>query len=148
MLYQDIENFIKENEAFASFTGGVEESKIKEVEETLKVRLPNSYKWFLAKYGYGAVFGQEILGCGKSEVPSVVQQTKRFRRLGLPEQYVVIQNCDEWIHCLDTNEIVNNECPVISWNRINGVDDIQANNFFSFILNAFEEAREDWDDEI
>jgi len=148
MFYQEIENFIKENETFSSFTGGVEENKIIEVEEALNVRLPNSYKWFLTKYGYGAVFGQEILGCGKSEVPSVVLQTKRFRQLGLPEQYVVIQNCDEWIYCLDTNGLVNYECPVISWDRVNGLDEIESSNFSSFILNAFEEAKEDWEDEV
>lgn len=148
MLYNEIQQFIKENKEYANFTGGVEKDKIKEVEEILQVKLPDSYKWFLEEYGYGDMFGEEIIGCGKSEVPSVIQQTIRFRELGLPQQYVVIQNCDEWIYCLDTNEIIDNECPVVSWDRINGLEGRQADNFVCFLLSVFKEAKEDWEDEF
>ena len=111
-----------ENIEYVNFTGGVEEDKIKDIEVKLNVNFPESYKNFLRKYGYGAAYGREVLGSGKSEVPSVVAETLRFRKLGLPEQYVVIQNCDEWIYCLDTDNMKNEECPVISWDRNEGFD--------------------------
>ena len=121
-MYSELDKFILENTEDVNFIGGVEENKIKDIEVNLNVNLPESYKNFLRKYGYGAAYGREVLGCGKSEVPSVVAETLRFRKLGLSEQYVVIQNCDEWIYCLDTGNIENEECPVISWDRNEGFD--------------------------
>ena len=77
-------------------------------------------------------------------MPSVTAETLRFRELGLPEQYVVIQNCDEWIYCLDTGNMENEECPVISWDRNEGFDSIEGKDFNSFILEQFNDAKEDW----
>ena len=143
-MYSELDKFILENTEDVNFIGGVEENKIKDIEVKLNVNLPESYKNFLRKYGYGAAYGREVLGCGKSEVPSVVAETLRFRKLGLPEEYVVIQNCDEWIYCLDTGNMKNEECPVISWDRNEGFDSIEGKDFNSFILEQFNEAKEDW----
>lgn len=143
-MCKEIHEFISQNQDYVNFTGGIDENKIRDIEEILKVRFPDSYKCFLRKYGYGAAYGREILGCGKGEVPSVIAETLRFRKLGLPNQYVVIENCDEWIYCLDTANIKEGECPVISWDRNEGFDSIEGENFNSFILSIFNEAKEDW----
>ncbi|MFS0554756.1 SMI1/KNR4 family protein [Brevibacillus sp. 179-C9.3 HS] len=35
------------------FVGALDESRINGIEERLKVKLPDSYKWFLKEYGTG-----------------------------------------------------------------------------------------------
>lgn len=143
--YKEIENFIEENISEGMVTGGIEESRIKEVEESLDIILPYSYKWFLKKYGYLILFGEEILGGGKSDIPSVVLHTNKDRDCGLPHQYVVIGDCGEWIYCLDTNSIKNDECSVISWDMTGFIKECD-DSFTSFMLNTLKEAKENWYD--
>lgn len=113
---KDIIKIIKEDTSDSSmFTGGVDTDKIYYIENELDVKLPNSYKWFLKTFGYGFIYGIEILGYGKSTPPLVVTKTLDYRKYGLPNEYVVIEDCDEFIYCLDTSKMENNECPVISW---------------------------------
>jgi hypothetical protein len=90
MNQEDLLQFIKVNSDDLDFTGGVDESKVKSIETNLNVNLPNSYKWFLHNFGMGGIFGVEILGFGKATPASVVTQTERYRKLGLPSDYVVI----------------------------------------------------------
>ncbi len=66
MTYHEIEEFIKENAEDDDFTGGISEEKIKEIQNRLNVKLPESYKWFLNKYGSGGIYGVNILGDGDS----------------------------------------------------------------------------------
>lgn len=113
---KDIIKIIKEDTFDSSmFTGGVDTDKIYYIENELDVKLPNSYKWFLKTFGYGFIYGIEILGYGKFTPPLVVTKTLDYRKYGLPNEYVVIEDCDEFIYCLDTSKMENNECPVISW---------------------------------
>lgn len=92
----------------------------------------------------GGIFGVEILGFGKSSPASVITQTERYRRIGLPVEYVVIENCDEFIYCLATNKMNNNECPVISWDRISGFGGERGTDFVEFLANRLLDAKENW----
>ncbi|WP_371877682.1 SMI1/KNR4 family protein [Paenibacillus plantiphilus] len=71
------------------------------MEDELKVVFSQSYRWFLEKYGLGGLFGVDILGCGKSAIPSVVSNTNRLRNLVLPLEYIVMEDCDEFFYCLE-----------------------------------------------
>ena len=124
------------------FTGGVGHNKILDVENTLNVTLPESYKWFLREYGHGGMVGVEILGVGLSSVPPVVEFTLRYRKLGLPNSFVVISNVDEWVYCLETSKMKNGECPVIDWDR-KGESYYYFDNFYLFLINQLESAIED-----
>lgn len=53
------------------------------------------------KFGMILGCGVEILGCGKNGIFSLESQTKRFREFGLPHNYLVIRNVDEWLYCLE-----------------------------------------------
>lgn len=146
MNKEELLQFINENikDEF-DFTGGVDESKVRYIETKLNVTLPSSYKWFLQTFGMGGIFGVDILGFGKSPSPPVVTQTERYRKLGLPIAYVVIENCDEFVYCLATDNMLNEECPVISWDRIDGFDSEEAGNFIEFLAERFSDAKEDSD---
>ena len=145
---EDIAVFIQENGEDDDFTGGVSDETINEIEYKLEVKFPNSYKWFLRNYGSGGIYGVDILGCGKSSNPSVLSNTERFRNLGLPKQYIVIGNCDEFVYCLDTSDFNDMECSIISWDRISGYNGEREDNFYEFYLNRLIEAKENWDEDF
>ncbi len=115
------------------FTGGVGMEKVDYIEKELSVTLPDSYKWFLKTFGYGGIEGIEIIGYDKCTPPSVVVETKEYREYGLPEKYVVIEDCDEFIYCLDTSKMENNECPVISWDMQDSIL-FEEKNFIRFFF--------------
>ncbi|AKL84535.1 SMI1/KNR4 family protein [Bacillus atrophaeus] len=147
MNYREIEEFIKENAEDDDFTGGISEEKIKEIQNSLNVKLPESYKWFLNKYGSGGIFGVNILGHGKVSA-RVVSVTEDYRtHYDLWDGIVVIEDVDEFSYCLDTNKMENGECPVIVWANEAGYGDTVADNFLQFFFEELEEAKENWEED-
>ncbi|MED4401582.1 SMI1/KNR4 family protein [Metabacillus fastidiosus] len=119
------------------FIGTLEDSKISSIEKMLHVKLPESYKWFLREYGTGGIVGIEILGGGLREVPTCVRETEEWRKYGLPPDLVVIQNYGVGVYCLDTSRLVNNECPVIDWERDDEGAINEYENFYTFLIEKF-----------
>ncbi|MEC1393754.1 SMI1/KNR4 family protein [Bacillus velezensis] len=147
MTYHEIEEFIKENAEDDDFTGGISEEKIKEIQNRLNVKLPESYKWFLNKYGSGGIYGVNILGHGKVSA-RVVTVTEEYRtHYNLSDGIIVIEDVDEFSYCLDTNKMENDECPVIVWANEAGYGDKVADNFLQFFLEELEEAKENWEED-
>ncbi|MGG3556785.1 SMI1/KNR4 family protein [Peribacillus frigoritolerans] len=147
MKYSALQEFIKQYREDDDFTGGVSEDKVKETEQKLQVSLPESYKWFLRNYGYGGLFGVDIIGYGFTG-PAVVDATKDHQKYyGLIDGLVVIEDIDEFAYCLDTNKIKNGECPVITWDNQEGYGVKLADNFLEYFIERLEEAKEDWDED-
>lgn len=132
---------LMERDPDAHFTGGVDVNKILQAEKALDVSFPESYKWFLRDYGYGGVTGVEIYGIDLGHPPSVIEYTLDCRRNGLPNSYVVINDVDEWIYCLDTSKMKDGECPVVDWD-IRGEGYKEIDNFYYFLIDQFENAIE------
>ncbi|MEZ0118731.1 UNVERIFIED_ORG: hypothetical protein ABRZ91_002688 [Heyndrickxia coagulans] len=148
MNKEELIYFIQENMESDDFTGGVDEKQIEYVQNTLEVQLPKSYKWFLTNYGSGGLFGVDILGVAKSNIASVVIETKNYRDLGMSNNLVIIEDIGEY-YCLDTSKMENNECPVIAWNRQGGLDDFNtAKNFYEFLSQRLLEAKEAWEEDF
>lgn len=149
MNKEELIYFIQENMESDDFTGGVDEKQIEYVQNTLEVQLPESYKWFLTNYGSGGLFGVDILGVAKSNIASVVIETKNYRDLGMSNNLVVIEDIGEYAYCLDTSNMENNECPVIAWNRQGRLDDFNtAKNFYEFLSQRLLEAKEAWEEDF
>ena len=146
MSRKEIEKTIAANIEKGYFTGGTTENMVKQIEESLNINLSESYKWFLMNYGSGGIFGVNILGVGKSNNPIVVTETTEYRRYGLEKNLVVIEDCDEYVYCLDTSELIDGECPVVSWDQHFGVDSIEAINFNDFLLERLSDAEESWEE--
>ncbi|MFE4243468.1 SMI1/KNR4 family protein [Peribacillus butanolivorans] len=147
MKYSELQEFIKENRQDAYFTGGVSDEKVQETEIKLQVPLPESYKWFLRNYGYGGIFGVEIIGYGLAG-PAVVDTTKDYQEYyKLIDGIVVIENVGEFAYCLDTNKMQNGECPVILWDNQEGYGFTAADNFLDYLIESLEEAKENWDED-
>ncbi|MGV4320083.1 SMI1/KNR4 family protein [Bacillus mojavensis] len=146
MIYSNVENFINENKQNAIFTEGASHENIDRIEETLRCNLPNSYKWFLEKYGAGGLFGVLVLGYNFDHA-SVVNRTKEYREhYGLTDGLVVIEDVDYFAYCLDTNKMKDGECTVVEWDRVIGYQGTAAESFIEFFYNKIQEAKDDWDD--
>lgn len=64
---------------------------------------------YLNIYSHGGI-GFEILGIGFDGGISFLEETLGYREDGLPDNLLVIENCDEWLHCIDVNTD-----EVVSW---------------------------------
>lgn len=149
MNKEELINFIKKNMEIDDFTGGVDVKQIDYVQDTLKLELPESYKWFLNNYGSGGLYGVDILGVAKSNIATVIIVTESYRDLGMSENLIVIEDIDEYAYCLDISKMVNNECPVIAWNKQGGLDDYNtAKNFYEFLSQRLLEAQEAWEEDF
>ncbi|MEC3841855.1 SMI1/KNR4 family protein [Bacillus amyloliquefaciens] len=147
MNYSRVKKFFDENKEYSILTGGVTDKHIKEIEKDLKVTLPDSYKWFLTEYGSGGAFGTMILGYD-SHGAEVVEQTKEYRTFyNLIPGLIVIEDIDEFSYCLDTNRMVDGECPVILWDNHEGYGFTAANTFLEFFLQRLEKGKEDLDED-
>ncbi|WP_299516485.1 SMI1/KNR4 family protein [uncultured Rummeliibacillus sp.] len=148
MDFRIVEEFIRKFQEEKDFTGGIGEEKIKFIEEKLNVNLPESYKWFLRKFGSGGIFSIDILGYDLAGA-SVVETTEEYKKFyGLSDGIVVIVDVDAFAYCLDTNKMKNGECPVISWDVDSGsFDSIEANNFLEFFWEYLNEKKENWEED-
>ncbi len=140
---QKIKKLVEEIGERARFVGQADENEIKRIEENLKVTLPESYKWFLKEYGYAQIPGFEIEGSGLAKMPSCLVTTLNWRKHGLPGYLVVIQDEGEWVYCLDTSRIENEECPIFDWDQRDGIGSDCYGNFLTYFKIRLRESLED-----
>ncbi|KGX83104.1 SMI1/KNR4 family protein [Pontibacillus marinus] len=75
IMYDEIQSLIAESRdsvEFADYGDGVAEEWIIKAEERLGFKLPNSYKWWLRKYGGGEIYGDEIFSIYEQDFDTVV----------------------------------------------------------------------------
>lgn len=115
---------------FEGEDGEIEETAINKWEEKLGVTFPNSYREFLKKFGEGGLCGAPYLaGVSDDEFSSTWIDTNKYREQGiLPQEHIVVATGSDWeeenghtykvhyIHCLDTGNMVDGECPVLLYN--------------------------------
>ena len=110
---------------------------IESAQRLLGVTIPEQFIEYLNEYSYGGVGGVKILGVGFTGEMLFVDTTLWYREYGLPHNLLAVENCDEWLYCLDcdTGEVV-------SWSRCDGVLP-QSPCFDVFLLQDLEDAIED-----
>ena len=107
----------------------------------MEVSFPPEYKEFIKKYGSGGICGVDILGVEGADYPSVVESTERYRKLGLPKKYIVIENDDEFVYCLSTVDGYN----VVRWDDISKREINRYTTFNEYLQDSFQEAIDNWD---
>jgi hypothetical protein len=102
--------------------GKADEASISHLAVLLGVKLPDSFRHFLAKYGGGGVVGEEISGIEDNDPKlkhrgTVYGDTLTYRAdYGLPTTFVVIYLVEgEAAWCLDVSQCINGECPVVAF---------------------------------
>ena len=123
------------------FYGKISEDDIKLVEKSLGIIFPESYKWFILNYGSGGICGVEILGMENKEDSSVIHVTERYRKLGLENGCIVIEDLGEFIICIDTND----GDKIIRWDRVNKNKEYRYDDFYEYLIDTFQEAIDNWD---
>ena len=110
-MAKELYELIHQYESKGDFTyADVTSSMLDEAERRLGVTLPEEYRYFLMNYGHGGIGGIEVLGVGKNGELIFEDLTLEYRSLGMPVELVVIENCDEWMYCINTR---NNH--VVEW---------------------------------
>ena len=100
------------------------------------VSLPEQYLAFLDGYGRGGLDGLEILGVGLDGSIAFLDETLEYREFGLPSNLVAIENCDEWLECIDCDS-----GEVVSWDM--GGEIIPTSpSFDDFLMDRIENAIE------
>lgn len=109
--------------------------QISEAAHTLGLHIPSQYADFLLKFGHGGIGGVEIIGIGKTGKLLFVSETLKYRKYGLPETFIVVENCDEWVYCINASD-----GSVVSWS--NGIVTVVYTDFSTYLLDRFNDAVE------
>ena len=136
-LLEMINEYIEEGDFF----GEVSYDDIKKAERTLEVSFPPEYKEFIKNYGSGGICGVDIFGVEGTDYASVVANTERYRKLGLPNKYIVVENVDEFVYCLSTVDGYN----IVRWDDTSKREVIRYTNFDEYLQDSFQEAIDNWD---
>ncbi len=138
---KEIEKLIISAGNGAFFVGKSDSQKVLEIENQLMLLIPESYQWFLKEFGHGGIFGVEILGNGLAETPSCVKPTKNWRKFGLPNHLLCVEDSGtDYIYCLDTSRMRNGECPVVDWEQGEGIGQIYFETFLDFFEQRLKES--------
>ncbi len=139
------------------FGAGATNNDIRQAEDILKVRLPNSYKAFLLEFGWGGVEHFEIYGLGRG-VPKyldLIYMTRSEREEVEPplkRHLIPVLNDGGGNHyCLDTSKLSNGECPIVFWAHddemgSNQQPDQIAHNFSEWLASLLNELDKDLND--
>ena len=135
-MNNELLELINEYTEKGDFIGEVSEEYIARVEKILEVNFPPEYKEFVIKFGSGGICGVDVLGVEGADYASVVESTKRYRKLGLPKKYIVIENVDEFVYCLSTLDEYN----VVRWDDISKKELYRYTAFNEYLQDSFQEA--------
>ena len=102
-MFDKLYKLIKNYEEKGDFTyANVSEEVLDKSEKRLDIKFSDEYKWFLKKFGHGGIGGIEILGVGKDGTLVFEKETLKYRAYGLPNELLIVENCDEWIYCINS----------------------------------------------
>lgn len=116
------------------------EEELADAEQVLGLEIPEEYIWFLKSYGHGGFFF-EFLGYGLNGNPMFVKKTLHEREFGLPKELLVIEDCDEYVRCIDT---ISKE--IVSWSKYDNDGIIKvADDFYQHFLDNIDNAIDNFD---
>lgn len=111
----ELYTLIKKHESVGDFThAGITDEKLNEAEKRMGIKIPEEYKYFLKEFGHGGIGGIEVLGIGKNGLLIFEKETLKYRTYGLPNELIIIENCDEWVYCINSDN-----GKVVMWSRGN-----------------------------
>lgn len=136
-MNKTIEQMVSSYKEDSFFTFAAPSSQmLADVQEQLNVVLPEEYIDFLKAYGSGGIGGVEILGFNLDGSASFLDETFENRTFGLPQNFVVVENVDEWLYCIDCES-----GQVFSWNPEESLC-FAFSSFDDFIISEFSDAIE------
>ncbi|WP_291581490.1 SMI1/KNR4 family protein [Clostridium sp. UBA6640] len=132
-MQEKIIGIIEEYSEDGDFIGNISyDNLITVAEKELGFNIPSQYKWFIKNYGQGGIGAVQILGISKANRAVFKDITLEYRNYGLSTNLIVVENCDEWLYCIDINN-----GKIIAWDRISGVLGERYNTFLDFLADRF-----------
>lgn len=102
-MSKKVYELIRQYECKGDFTHAiVTDEMLDEVERRLKLKIPKEYRFFLREFGHGGIGGIEVIGVGKNNALVFEKETLKYRTYGLPNELIIIENCDEWVYCINS----------------------------------------------
>lgn len=113
--YDYIEALVEKHRVPFAIDGSVSIQEIEMVEQRISFQLPDSYRWWLSKYGIGQIGSSAINSPHNSTDPmDFVHSYFRDVELGIAEPRVLnVMSSDDEDFWLDTTAMQNQECPVL-----------------------------------
>ena len=134
-MNDSLKKLISKYEEPGDFTHAkVTDIELELAEKELGLTLPVEYVEFLKSYGHGGISGCCTEGIGLDGSYIFVENTLEYRTEGLPENYIVIENADEWLYCLDANT-----GKVMSWD-MSGFTKEEYNSFDEYLMDQVNNA--------
>lgn len=115
------------------------DAEITQAEQKLALKIPDPFIWFLKEYGCGG-YWFDIMGYCKNGKPEFVEITLEQRKNGLPEKYIIIEDCDEFYYCIDS---VSGK--ISSWSQYDkdGIRE-RFDNFYEFFKDNLQNAMDNF----
>ncbi|WP_082507416.1 MULTISPECIES: SMI1/KNR4 family protein [unclassified Duganella] len=130
-----VEQLIAANADLADVGTPQPDQEIRNAEETLGLKFPESFTDYLKRWGWVSFGPNEYLGLGAT-MQNIVRETGRARlSCNLPNHMIVVcdHDGDEFV-CIDTSERNNGECRVIVWDcPSKSYSRYRAKDFASFL---------------
>jgi len=92
MNISSIVNKLQNKESFYSREGAVTENDVKDIEDSLALKLPKLYREFVLKYGYIEWFGHVVCGTAEDIEASAIYYTKKARSMECPRGFMPFPN--------------------------------------------------------
>ena len=139
---KELEFIIQQNQAIFgnAFLGKrATDAEITQAEQKLALKIPDPFIWFLKEYGCGG-YWFDIMGYCKNGKPEFVEITLEQRKNGLPEKYIIIEDCDEFYYCIDS---VSGK--ISSWSQYDkdGIRE-RFDNFYKFFKDNLQNAMDNF----
>ena len=132
-----IEALISQHEQDGDFTHmKLTDRMLEDAQAQLELTIPTQFVDFLNAYSHGGIGGVEILGVGLTGTMVFLEATLRARKYGLPQNLLVVEDCDEWLYCIDCDS-----SKVVSWSQVDGIRE-EYPDFDTFLLQDLEDAVE------
>lgn len=104
-MLTDLYELIRRHERKGDFTHAVvTEEMLCEGGKKLGIKIPEEYQSFLKEFGHGGIDGIEAIGVGKNGKMMFEKETLKYRLYGLPNELIVIENCGEWLYCINSDD--------------------------------------------
>ena len=104
-------------------------------EEKLGFQIPDQFKWYLKEIGHGGCMF-EIMGYGLTGRAVFLDETLEKRKLGLPDNVLIIENCDEYYYCINIED-----GSVCTWSPYDDRGLLEMyDDFFEFLEETIQDA--------
>lgn len=110
------------------------DAMIARTQSALGMTLPAQYVGFLSEFGEGGLDGFYVFGFDCEGRPSFVEETLECRGYGLPGTLVAIEDCDEWVYCLDCGDGT-----IVTWSMGEGTGPAYG-SFDDYLAERLEDA--------